>query len=86
MNLCSKAVWGNYVVLFTIKTRKDSIKLYADRCHFLLVFHGKMVSEIAVRDKICTKNGSKIAMMHNVLNFEVDHVCNWILYQVSFTP
>ena len=45
-----------------------------------------MVSEIAVRDKICTKNGSKIAMMHNVLNFEVDHVCNWILYQVSFTP
>ena len=44
-----------------------------------------MVSEIAVQDKMCTKNGSMIAMMHNVLNFEVDHVCNWILYKVSFT-
>ena len=45
-----------------------------------------MVSEIAVRDKICTKNGSKIAMMHNVLNFKVDRVCNWISNRVSFTP
>ena len=44
-----------------------------------------MVSEIAVRDKICTKNGSKIAMMHNVLNFEMGRVCNWISNRVSFT-
>ena len=29
-----------------------------------------MVSEIAVKDKMCTKNGSMIAMMHNVLDFE----------------
>ena len=44
-----------------------------------------MVSEIAVRDKICTKNGSMIAMMHNVLNFKIDLVSNWILDRVSYT-
>ena len=37
-----------------------------------------MVSEIAVQDKMCTKNGSMIAMMHNVLNFE------WMLYVARY--
>ena len=37
-----------------------------------------MVSEIAVQDKMCTKNGSMIAMMHNVLNFE------WIEYVTAY--
>ena len=37
-----------------------------------------MVSEIAVQDKMCTTNGSMIAMMHNVLNFE------WIVYVTGY--
>ena len=37
-----------------------------------------MVSEIAVQEKMCTKNGSMIAMMHNILNFE------WIVYVTGY--